>query len=295
MLKITAYLSQTLEKMRNELIGLVLLAAQALGQTPLDEIVAAEKGFAQRSVDESIRAAFLANFDDKTIAWERGEPVLGRKGWEAREESNGYLFWWPVWADVASSGNFGFTTGPVVFGGERTDPKPSGGIYYSSVWKKNEGGTWKVVADLGSAIYDPVENKKDFASPNAKLKKVRKANPGKEKETLFELDKDYISGLNQSQKSFDITYLSPEARIHRPGRKPAVNETDINALDEKGKFNFEQTGGDIAESADMGVTWGKVKVQVVRDGKDTTIPVGYMRVWKKEEGRWRIILDVIGG
>jgi ketosteroid isomerase-like protein len=281
--------------MRKVWVALLCIATQGFGQTPLDEIVAAEKGFAQRSIDENVRAAFLANFDDNTIAWNKGEPVAGRKGWEDREANNNYLFWWPIWADVASSGNFGFTTGPAVFGGERTNPKPSGGIYYASVWKKNDSGIWKVVADLGSAVYDPAENKKDLTSPSVKLKKVKKANPAREKATLFELDKNYISGLNQSQKSFDPKYLSAEARLHRPGRKPAVNSDEIKALDEKGKFNFEQTGGDIADSADMGVTWGKVKVQVVREGKEVTVPVGFMRIWKKEEGQWKIVVDVIGG
>jgi ketosteroid isomerase-like protein len=293
---IHAYLSlKPEEKMRSELIALVLLASPAVAQTPLDEIVAAEKSFAQRSVDENIRAAFLANFDDKTIAFTKGEPVLGRKGWEEGEPNNAYLFWWPVWADVASSGEFGYTTGPAIMGGEREDPKPTRGMYYASVWKKNEAGNWKVVADLGSAVYDPGENKKDFSSPARKLEKKKKAVDVKvEHNVLMELDKSYLNELNRKQTSFDAAMLSKEARLHRPGRKPAATLAEIKALDEKGKFSFEQTGGDLAASGDMGVTWGKVKVMVVREGVETMIPVCYMRVWRKEEGQWKVVLDVIG-
>src|SRR5688572_20870159 len=130
--------------MKRFLIPFIVLAAQGMAQTPLESIVAAEKSFAQLSIDTGVRAAFLENFDENSIAFVQGEPVPGRKDWEQREESNAYLFWWPVWADVASSGNFGFTTGPAVFGGERQDAKPTGGTYYASVWKKNEQGTWKV-------------------------------------------------------------------------------------------------------------------------------------------------------
>jgi ketosteroid isomerase-like protein len=281
--------------MRNRLIVLVFLVSQAVAQTPLEEILAAEKAFAQHSVDENIRAAFLANFDDKTIAFTNGEPVLGRKGWEEGEPNNTYLFWWPVWADVASSGEFGYTTGPAIVGGERQDPKPTRGSYYASVWKKNDAGIWKVVADMGSAVYDLAENKKDFSSPSEKLKKKKKKVDVKsEQSALMNVDKGYLEGLNEKQTSFDPTMLAQEARLHRPGRKPATTRAEINALDEKGKFTFEQTGGDIALSGDMGATWGKVKVQVVRDGKESTIPLCFMRVWRKEEGKWKVVLDVIG-
>src|SRR5690349_1296004 len=98
--------------MNRLLILFVVVTLPCVAQTPLEGIVAAERAFAQQSVDQSIRAAFLVNFDDNTMAFVNGEPVPGRKGWAEREENNAYLFWWPVWADVASSGNFGFTTGP---------------------------------------------------------------------------------------------------------------------------------------------------------------------------------------
>jgi ketosteroid isomerase-like protein len=274
------------------------IVGQASAQTALEDVVAAEKSFAQLSVDKSIRTAFLAYFDDNSMAFVKGEPVPGRKGWEEREENNAYLFWWPVWADVASSGDFGFTTGPAVFGGERQNPKPTGGVYYASVWKKNEQGNWKVAADLGTGIYDPAENKKDFGSPkyvlvpsHTALDAVSDSNPLNE---LFAFDQTYIARLNNKQNSFDPKFLSMEARIHRPGHKPATNDIEVKSLDEKGKFAFSQTGGSIAESGDMGATWGRVKVQIVRDGKESTVPLCYMRVWKKEHGKWKIVLDVIG-
>jgi ketosteroid isomerase-like protein len=277
------------------LILTLTIVSHASAQTPLEEIVGAEKKFAQLSVDQSIRTAFLEYFDENSIAFVKGEPVPGHKGWEDREENNAYLFWWPVWADVSSSGDFGFTTGPAVFGGERQDAKPTGGTYYSSVWKKNGKGQWKVVADLGTGVYDPAENKKDFGSPTfVGAKKNKAIGVPADRATMFRLDQQYIAELNKAQISFDRKFLSPYARVHRPGCRPSTNEQEIKALDEKAKFAFEQAGGDIAASGDMGVTWGRVKAQVFREGKESTIPLCYMRVWKKEKGRWKILLDVIG-
>lgn len=275
---------------------LMLVVSFSYGQVrpELAGIVQAERDFAQQSVDENIRAAFITNFDDETIAFQKGEPLLGRKDWLEGPANDAYLFWWPVWADIASSGDFGYTTGPVEFGGTQAERKPTGGAYYASVWKK-KNGVWKVVADLGSAQYDPAENKKDFASPQLLLTKHKGSyDTAAERFSLLNLDKSYITALNEAGVSFTRQHLSHEARLHRPGRKPLTTEAEISAFSENRKFTHEQVGGGIASSCDMGFTYGRVKVTVSRDGKETILPLCYMRVWKKEEGIWKLVLDVIG-
>ena len=257
-------------------------------------IVQAEKDFAQLSIDQNMRAAFLANFDDETIAFQRGEPAPGRNGWLEGEANDAYLFWWPVWADIASSGDFGYTTGPAEFGGTQAEKKPSAGMYYASVWRK-KNGVWKVLADLGTGIYDPAEKKTDFTSPKAlSAKSQAPTNVDAERSALFALDKKYVNELSEAKTSFQPAYLSPEARLHRPGRRPLTTPTEIASLQEKGKFTIEHVGGDIASSGDMAFTYGRVKALVIREEKETTIPLCYMRVWKKEGGAWKIVLDVIG-
>src|ERR1041384_5925581 len=75
----------------------------------LQSLVNAEKNFSQTSVDTSVRTAFLENFDHNTAEFAKGEPIEGRKNWEKREDdTKSYLFWWPVYADIAASGDFGY-------------------------------------------------------------------------------------------------------------------------------------------------------------------------------------------
>lgn len=261
-------------------------------------IVQAERDFAQKSIDENIRAAFLANFDDETIAFRQGEPGPGRKGWLEGKANDAYLFWWPVWADIASSGDFGYTTGPAEWGGTQTEKKPTGGGYYASVWRKDKAGKWIVVADLGTGLYYPAEKKKDFSSPKyvltGKGKPPKAQDLAKEKSALLDMDKKYVSELSEARISFQPKYLSEEARLHRPGRPPLTTPELIGSLEEKGKFTLEQVGGDMASSGDMGFTYGRVKATVIREEKETIVPLCYMRVWKKEGGVWKIVLDVIG-
>lgn len=283
--------------MKHSLWVLWLVSLTAVGQVDpaVQGIVDAEKSFAQLSVDKSVKAAFLANFDEQSIAFKGGEPINGRADWLPREENNAYLFWWPVRADVSASGDFGYTTGPAVWGGERQDMKPTGGGYYASVWRKGKSG-WKIVADLGSASYNPAENKTALNSPQRPPKSGTKTkNLVKVKADVLTADRNYVDGLNQSRRSFDASYFSQEARLHRPGKTPYTQPEEIKAVTETTKFNFEQVGGDVASSGDMAFTYGRVKATVNRDGTETDLPLSFMRVWKKEGTEWKIVLDVIGG
>ncbi len=256
-------------------------------------IADAERAFARKSVEVNTRAAFLENFTDKTVAFNNGEPVPGRTGWEQRPESNGYLFWWPVFADVAASGDWGYTTGPAVLGPDKETKEVKGGLYYSSVWKKDASGAWKVLIDLGSATYDAAENLTELKSSSGTSVKV----PGDHTKATSELlafENVYIDELNQLQRSFIPSRFASEARIHRPREKPNLNPSGSSNEDAGRKFTFENVGGEVAPSNDMAFTYGKVKVSVTRDGKSAVIPVGYLHVWKRQGSEWKLVLDVIG-
>lgn len=282
--------------MKRLLSILLLLAANAVVaqiSPELESLIDAEKSFANTSITKSTRDAFLENFDDKSIGFSGGNPHPGRQDWEGQETNDRYLFWWPVWADIASSGDLGYTTGPAEWGGTISEKKPAGGGYYSSVWRKDATGKWKIAADLGSARYNPAAPDTELKTSSRPLSKKAKSDPAKEQSVVFDLDGKYIAALNEKSVSVVPSYLSAECRVHRPGRPPLINEA-AHQLTEPQKFKYEFTGGGIASSSDLAYTYGKVTVQSVRDGKEVTLPMCYMRVWKKEDAGWKVVLDVIG-
>jgi ketosteroid isomerase-like protein len=65
------------------------------------------------------------------------------------------LHWQPVKADVAASGDLGYTVGTWQLTGKnrKGDPVSMKGKYMT-VWKKQADGAWKVVADMGNADQD---------------------------------------------------------------------------------------------------------------------------------------------
>lgn len=269
----------------------MLIVASAAAQD-LESLFEAEKAFAQASVDKSIKAAFLGSFDRNTVAFANGEPIAGYERWEKREEDlKPYAFWWPVYADIAASGDFGYTTGPVLTSRDRSAPATRG-IYYASVWKKNSEGTWKVVADHGSAAYEGTDNVKALVTSSIPSKAVIKPS-AEAKKTLVDLDQSYNNKVNATSTHLDYNYFGIEGRVHRLSVKPLITPQAIREYKADGKFAFEQTGGEVASSNDMAVTHGKVKVTVVKDGKETVLPMCYMRVWKVLNGEWKLVLDVI--
>ena len=69
------------------------------------------------------------------------------------DDPNFSLSWEPRRADIADSGELGWTTGDYVSRGVGTDgaPRQSQGRYVT-IWRKQADGSWKVVMDLGNPV-----------------------------------------------------------------------------------------------------------------------------------------------
>ena len=72
------------------------------------------------------------------------------------DDKNNRLTWSPVGADIAASGDLGYTWGTFEFHSKDKDGKDvvdQG--KYMSVWKKQADGSWKVAVDMGNASKRP--------------------------------------------------------------------------------------------------------------------------------------------
>lgn len=133
------------------LAGLVLMSASPASTTaPLeyaafDSLVAAERAFAALSVEKGMKTAFLTYLASDGILF-RPHAVNGKSVWESRPEAQATLAWEPSFAEVAGSGDFGWTTGPWEM---RAEGKPTGHGHFLSVWKRVADGTWRVAVDIG--------------------------------------------------------------------------------------------------------------------------------------------------
>jgi|GEM_PF-245448 len=266
----------------------------------LESLVNAERKFAELSRDKNPREAFLQNLDESSITFNKGEVITHSldsiQKWQVNESD--YLFWWPLVADIAASGDLGYTTGPFEWGKrEAGNLEITGGGYYASVWQKNKNGQWKVAADLGAGVLDPLDKSRHWIKEEKiHILSSESMDIEKEREHILHYDKTYNDRLNAERKSFTTDYLSPNGRLHRSGEKPFDTPEKIQAnidIEKNVSFSFEQSGGGIAKSADMAYTYGQTTLVVNTDEKEQKILTNYLRVWKKENQQWKIVLDVI--
>ncbi len=279
-------------------IVLTLSLSQAEGQKfpkPLQAIVDAERAFAQTSKETNTVNAFVSHLSPTAVFLIQGEEVNGLESWKIRQPDSSLLFWYPVYADISSSEDFGYTTGPFSYYNTHQDTVAVFSGYYSTIWGREANGEWKVLFDLGSGI--STDEGRAVLTSNIKLKpnkkKLSKAN---ELENLLKVDRAYVETLRAGNKSFDPSYFSAEGRIHRPRQLPIIGMEKIRLFGEENqKFELAALNGKIASSCDMGYTYGKTKVTITKDGAERIVNLSYFRIWKKEDGvTWKIVLDVIG-
>jgi len=121
--------------------------AETLKQLEADFMkAAAEKG----------SAGYMSYYADDAVELPNGGPAIpGKeniaKGMGFLDDKNNRLIWTPVGADISASGDLGYTYGTYEFDSKDKDGKPvvEHGKY-TSIWKKQKDGSWKVVLDMGN-------------------------------------------------------------------------------------------------------------------------------------------------
>src|SRR6476661_10227156 len=100
----------------------------------IGSLVAAENYFSGLASREGVRKAFLKLTTDETVLF-RPDPIKARTFFKDQPDVPGStLSWYPVYAQIAKSGDWGFTTGPFV---AKTATGEEGYGQYCSVWKVN--------------------------------------------------------------------------------------------------------------------------------------------------------------
>jgi hypothetical protein len=188
---------------------IVMLIHQTVSaQRSIDGLVQAEKNFASYSVSHGVRAAFLKFADSLGFIFENGEPVKAIEAWTKRDDPAIKLNWWPEYAEISASGEFGYTTGRWTLSLRDTIRNRG---YYNTVWHFNEQGEWKFVVDLGV-------NLSSVGCDFSALTKVVSKNDSKDKgttTTLKQADDNFLSAYKQSGKTAYDNFLSSDARLYR--------------------------------------------------------------------------------
>jgi ketosteroid isomerase-like protein len=114
-----------------------------------------------KTAAEKGSAGYMSYYADDSVEVPNGADFLQGKETIAKtmrflDDKNNQLLWSPVGADISSSGDLGYTYGTFEFHSKDKDGKPvvEHGKY-TSIWKKQKDGNWKVVLDMGNASPQP--------------------------------------------------------------------------------------------------------------------------------------------
>jgi ketosteroid isomerase-like protein len=253
-------------------------------------MVKTEQAFSKMAEETNTRDAFLAFIADDGLLFRPGA-VNGKK-WMSEHpvpssDKRPLLAWQPAYAGMAVSGDMGFTTGPWEAKADINDEKPQGYGHFVTVWKKQADGTWKFVVDLGishpqsggpQTLWTPAETpKKEFKPVDVPI--VR--------ETLLERDRNYAAAVlsHGFAKSY-AAYAARAVRLYRANNLPFIGrEAAIEQLSKTtGEVKWIPIGGDVSSAGDLGYTHGTYEAANERGS--------YVRIWKKQNGQWRIVMDV---
>lgn len=123
----------------------------------VDLLFQLEAAFAQDAAQHG-HDAFLTWFADDGVELDDGGGIVTKE--EMRKQppwaEGTSLTWTPVKADMAASGDLGYTYGNYVF----KHKDKAGKLItdygkYTSIWKKQKDGSWKVVVDMGNSSPAP--------------------------------------------------------------------------------------------------------------------------------------------
>jgi hypothetical protein len=262
----------------------LVLVLSACASAPIAElpsaapVIAAERAFAARAGEIGWTPAFREFTAPEGVIL-RPDPVSAPEALaQLEDDGDRSLQWWPAWAGVSRSGDFGFTTGPFVFG----DSDQIRGHYFT-VWRRQPDGSWKWIFDGGVGAVDADPIARDAEVPQLPL---ASGGAGAARAAVAQ-----VATIQLSHNSSDLlaSYLAPDARVNRAGLPP-VSGADARAAFLRPSTLYEDSPEGMLEASgagDMVFALGRA-IWVETDGAHEGY---YARIWQWRGGGWMIVFD----
>lgn len=112
----------------------------------------AERTLSDASASAGVQTALLVHADEGVRLYRQGaHPFVGKEAAvRAYKALSEFVKWKVLKADVALSGDLGYTYGSYESRTKPLDEKPSEQGFYARVWKRERGGQWRVVFSVAS-------------------------------------------------------------------------------------------------------------------------------------------------
>ena len=144
--------------------GIFVLPTRLLSTPPAkataETLKQLEGEFMKAAADKGSQG-YMSYYAEDAVEVPNGGPLIEGKVNIAKDmgfldDKNNQLIWTPVGADISASADLGYTYGNYEFHSKDKDGKPVTEYgKYTSIWKLQRDGSWKVVLDMGNASPAP--------------------------------------------------------------------------------------------------------------------------------------------
>ena len=275
-------------------LSLVMLASavQAAGKPP--SIVQNEYAFVRTTAKLGIRDGFLQYFDKQAITF-APQPVNGYDFYTRKKPSATRLDWYPSFALVSASGDFGVDTGPWTARWEEGGKTQEAYGEWLSIWHRNAAGKWKALFDAGVG-HDKPANPVQALAEGGKVDRlpavdgpVPAVDDVRDEVTRAEEVFSNTVITRGSQAAY-TAYAVPGVRFLQDGKLPVLGLPAVAQAvsDKPADLQYVSMGGSTAASGDLGYVYGMTyKV----DDKDHKAPIAtYMHVWRRDHDGWKLVV-----
>jgi ketosteroid isomerase-like protein len=260
-------------------------------------LVESERAFAKTSTEIGARPSFMKYFADDAIVF-RPHPVNYKEAMKnvpmPKNPREATLEWEPIWADIARSGDFGYTTGPSLWTDQSPAKRPPYNGFYFSFWKKQTTGEWKVVFDVGTELPGPYNGSRTFHSPlNGNKPADLHLGPEQQRSSLMESERLFLMSVQRNGTQTGLSeVLAPDARVYRQQAQPIIGIDSIRQTFAHRPYltSWEPMHADVATSGDLGYTYGSYTVK----GTPNDEKGYFLHAWKRDgANRWKLVAEVV--
>ena len=254
------------------------------GPDAVQELARAETAFAAESVRTDMRAAFLDNFAPDGVLVSGGAWVNARARLEPRQAPPIVLDWRPWHVEVAASGELGLSTGPWI-----REPRGGGAPAHGqfvSVWRRQADGRFKVEVDIGISHPAPWPGQAGIDYVLTPPPSQRGSGSLEAAESAF-----VAASLRGGPRAGYDAYASERILLYREGSTPLQGRASALGSPAPPETPTIWLAERVAVSRSD--EFGYVRGNYADAAKPDRLLGQFLRVWRREDGKWRIVLDVV--
>ena len=269
------------------------------------ELMAADQGFADRSVEIGRTGAFLEFLGRGSTVFRDG-PVDALELYSSETFQNNVneISWEAHYVDVSRAGDLGLTAGPLNF---LADELTGEFGHLISIWQRQED-RWVLMADIVASIpgFLSLEVEPNFDDTRPVLDET--AHPvmatAETNNMQLLIDRDNLFGqsinFRGGQRAL-LRYGLENTRVYLPGMAPAVGADSAssvygafldNQLSTTNQISLTHMGGFLSASKEVGYTYGTM--ETLEDDSQHAFRTSYMRLWRfTASNEWKIAVEAL--